>query len=249
MPADGSSASPGSRLSRDCPRSVPTGGYVTERCRKRAESVSQASVAASWLYPRPMPRIARRDGLPDGIAHVTARGNRRADLFLVERDYRRYLELLEEALRRFGVECHAYCLMPNHVHLLLEGTQAAISKALQRAHGLYARWFNTTYRLDGHVFQGRFFAGGIESEPHLLELARYIANNPVRAGLCDGARDWPWSSFATLFKAVLRPLLRTTRWLLSQFGSDACKARAELSAFVAEGTWKPPPPRAPPAIV
>ncbi|HEY7207789.1 MAG TPA: transposase [Gaiellaceae bacterium] len=191
-----------------------------------------------------MPRIPRRDALPDGIAHVTARGNRRADLFLVERDYRRYLELLEDALKRSDVVCHGYCLMPNHVHLLLDGPQPAISKALQRAHGRYAQWFNATYRLDGHVFQGRFFAASVETEPHLLELARYIANNPVRAGLCDDARDWPWSSFAALFARALRPLLRTTRWLVRQFGKDRKKARAELAAFVAEGAWKPPPRRA-----
>jgi REP element-mobilizing transposase RayT len=202
-------------------------------------------IGAMRRYGRCMPRIARRESLPDGLAHVISRGNRRADLFLVERDYRFYLELLDEALRRFGVRCHGYCLMPNHVHLLLDGPAEAISKTMQRANGRYAQWFNREYGQIGHVFQGRFLGIAIESEPHLLELARYIANNPVRAGLCGTGADWPWSSFAATIGAAPRPRFLTTRWLLDQFGRDGETARRELAAFVADRVWKPPPRRPP----
>jgi putative transposase len=187
-----------------------------------------------------MARFARRDSLPDGLAHVISRGNRRGDLFFVERDYRFYLELLGEALTRFGVECHGYCLMPNHVHLLLEGPADAISKAMQRVNGRYAQWFNREYAYVGHVFQGRFIGIPIEDEGYLLELARYIVNNPVRAGLCDTAADWPWSSFAATVGDAPKPRFLTTDWLLEQFGRDGATARRQMIDFVQERVWKPP---------
>ena len=192
-----------------------------------------------------MPRIPRRDSLPDGLAHVISRGNRRADIFFVERDYRFYLELLDEALRRFGVRCHGYCLMPNHVHLLLDGAAEAISKTMQRTNGRYAQWFNHEYGQTGHVFQSRFRGLPVESEEHLLELARYIANNPVRARLCETAADWPWSSYAATIGRTTPPRLLATRWLLEQFGRDRATAQRELAAFVGERVWKPPPRRDP----
>jgi REP element-mobilizing transposase RayT len=196
-----------------------------------------------------VPRIPRRDALPDGLAHVISRGNRRGDLFQVERDYRIYLELLAEALKRFGVKCHGWTLMPNHVHLLLEAPAEAISDALQRANGRYAQWFNHRHGYVGHVFQGRFTGIPVESQSHLLELARYIANNPVRAGLCNTAAEWPWSSFTVALAdpPPLRhdPRLVHTRWLLRQFGRDAATARRRLAAFVADNVWNPPPRRNP----
>jgi putative transposase len=190
-----------------------------------------------------VPRIPRSEQLGDGLAHVISRGNRRQQVFFGERDYRRYLEFLGEALGRYGVRCYAYCLMPNHLHLLLDGSQEAISQAMWRANGRYAQWFNRTYGLTGHVFQGRFCSEPIESEEHLLELARYIVNNPVRAGLVEEASDWPWSSMRAALALVRPPRFLTTRRLLAHFGRDDQTARARLAAFVAEGVWKPPPPR------
>jgi REP element-mobilizing transposase RayT len=183
--------------------------------------------------------------LGEGLAHVISRGNRRQQLFFCERDYRLYLELLEEALARYGVRCYAYCLMPNHVHLLLDGSQEAISQLLWRVNGRYAQWFNRSYGLSGHVFQGRFWSEAIESEQHLLELARYIVNNPVRAGLVADAREWPWSSLRAALALVRAPRFLTTSWLLQQFSPNPDTARTRLAAFVAEGVWKPPKPRTP----
>ena len=176
---------------------------------------------------------------------MISRGNRRADLFFVERDYRFYLELLGEALERFGVECHGYCLMPNHVHLLLDGAADAISKTMQRVNGRYAQWFNREYGYVGHVFQGRFIGIPIEDDGQLLELARYIANNPVRAGICETAAEWPWSSFAATLGDSPTPRFLATEWLLDQFGSDRAAARKALRAFAQERVWKPPPRRSP----
>lgn len=196
-----------------------------------------------------MPRIPRRDALPDGLAHVISRGNRREEIFLAERDYRFYLELLADALLREGVRCHAYCLMPNHVHLLLDGPVEAISRTMQRVNGRYAQWFNRQYGYVGHLFQGRFTGLPVEDQEHLLELARYIANNPVRAGLCKRAADWPWSSFAvTMGTTTARPKFARTSWLLELFGRDERTARRRLDEFVAEGVWKPPPRRGGPRV-
>ena len=192
-----------------------------------------------------MPRIGRSQQLGDGLAHVVSRGNRRQQLYFSERDYRCYLEFVGEALGRYGVRCYAYCLMPNHLHLLLEGGQEAISKVIWRANGRYAQWFNRSYGLSGHVFQGRLWSEPLESQEHLLELARYIVNNPVRAHLVDHAADWPWSSMRATLALVHPPRFLSTRWLLAQFGRDDDSARSRLAAFVADGVWKPPPPRAP----
>jgi putative transposase len=135
--------------------------------------------------------------------------------------------------------------MPNHVHLLLDGTQEAISNVMWRVNGRYAQWFNRTYDLTGHAFQGRFYSEAIESEEHLLELARYIVNNPVRAGIVECASDWPWSSMRAALALARPPRFLSTRWLLAHFCRGADTARTRLAAFVAEGVWKPPPPRAP----
>ena len=207
-----------------------------------ADSRARAGVRRSGRYRRFVPRIPRSQQLGDGLAHIIARGNRRQQIYFVERDYRRYLEFLGEALGRYGVRCYAYCLMPNHVHLLLDGSQEAISQVLWRANGRYAQWFNRTYGSTGHLFQGRFYSEAIESEQHLLELARYIVNNPVRAGLVEAAADWPWSSMRAALAIVRPPRFLTTRWLLNHFGQNDDLARTRLAAFVADGTWKPPPP-------
>jgi hypothetical protein len=133
--------------------------------------------------------------------------------------------------------------MPNHVPLLLDGPAEAVSKTMQRVNSRYAQWFNREYGYNGHVFQGRFLGVAIELEPHLLELARYIANNPVRAGLCETAADWPWSSFAAMLGRAPQQRAVTTRRLLEKFGRDGETARRALTAFVAERVWKPPPRR------
>jgi REP-associated tyrosine transposase len=181
-----------------------------------------------------MPRTPRFE-LPDGLVHVTTRGNRRADIFLEERDYRRYLELCEEAFIQFDVTCHAFCLMPNHVHFAVHAEQEALSNAMHRLSGRYAQWFNRSYLLSGHVHQGRFHAFEVESNLHLLELARYIVLNPVRRGLCAAATDWPWSSYRATAGLAEPPKFLETGWLLGMFGRERASAQARYAAFVADG--------------
>ncbi len=140
-----------------------------------------------------MTRIARIvvPGLPH---HVTQRGNRGERIFFELEDFRLYKDWLAESCRRFGVACWAYCLMPNHAHLILtpdDGAGPAL--ALARAHRLYAGFVNARARQTGHLFQGRFGSVAMD-EDHLMAAARYVALNPVRARLVERAWDWPHSS-------------------------------------------------------
>ncbi len=140
-----------------------------------------------------MARIARYV-VPDLPHHVTQRGNRREPVFFGDDDYRLYRDLLREACDKAGVAVWAYCLMPNHVHLILTPTTAdGLARALGKAHRRYSAYVNARLRVTGHLFQSRFGSVAMD-ERHLMAAARYVALNPVRAGLVERAEDWPWSS-------------------------------------------------------
>jgi putative transposase len=142
-----------------------------------------------------VPRIPRRS-LPDGIFHVTSRGVARALIFRDVLDYVALRSQLREVIRRFGWNVYAYCLMPNHYHLIVEIDREQLSAGMHRLNGLYAQRFNRRHDRVGHVFQNRFAAYVIESDEHLLAAILYLGENPVRAGLCEQAADWPWSAAA-----------------------------------------------------
>jgi putative transposase len=189
-----------------------------------------------------MPRIARRY-LPDGFVHVTQRGNRRHDLFLAERDWCHHLELLEDVIRRYHWRCHAFCLMTNHFHLLLEVEREALSEGMRRLNGLYAQYFNRQYRLDGHVFQGRFKSRPVTADRHLLETVRYILRNPIRAALCEHPADWAWSSYCATLSLPSPAAFFDPRHVLALFGTDDERARERFAEFVSATTM--PAPEAP----
>jgi putative transposase len=140
-----------------------------------------------------MARLARvvAAGVPH---HVTQRGNRRQDVFFGDEDYEVYKELLAEGCRAAGVEVWAYCLMPNHVHLILKPSDAdSLRAALGEAHRRYTRHINFQKKWRGYLWQGRFASFPMD-ETHLLHCARYIETNPLRAKLVRRVRDWRWSS-------------------------------------------------------
>jgi putative transposase len=140
-----------------------------------------------------MARLARviAPGLPH---HVTQRGNRRQPIFLAPGDQEIYRDILAEQVRRRGVEVWAYCLMPNHVHLILTPCdERGLGLAVGEAHRRYTNFVNARGRWSGHLFQNRF-ASVVMDERHLLAAARYVSLNPVRARLAPSACDWPWSS-------------------------------------------------------
>jgi putative transposase len=140
-----------------------------------------------------MARIARFvvPGLPH---HVTQRGNRRETVFFSDADYELYRDLLGQQCRKHGVAVWSYCLMPNHVHLILVPDRAeALGRALGDTHRRYSAVVNARLRVTGHLFQSRY-GSVILDEDHLMAAARYVALNPVRARLVSRAQDWRWSS-------------------------------------------------------
>jgi putative transposase len=140
-----------------------------------------------------MPRLARI--VVPGVAHhVTQRGNRRQDVFFSDADYRTYIDLVSAACGPTGVSCLAWCLMPNHVHLILvPRDEDGLRAALANAHRRYSRLVNSAHGWTGYLFQGRF-ASYPMGACHVMTAIRYVELNPVRAGLIRRAERWPWSS-------------------------------------------------------
>ena len=153
-----------------------------------------------------MPRILR--GLGDNqFYHVINRGNERARIFHKDEDYSAFIRLLAEAATRCPVKLYAYCLMPNHFHLLLSPKHAhELSSWMQWLMTSHVRRYRAHYGGTGHVWQGRYKSFIIKEDPHLITVARYVEGNPVRGGLASSAAAWPWSSHAETIGAVSRSL-------------------------------------------
>ena len=134
--------------------------------------------------------------LPDGIYHVTTRGVARGPIFVDDADRLAFLGLLASVVRLYAWRCHAFCLMTNHYHLIVETSRADLSDGLQRLNGRYAQEFNVRYSRSGHLFGGRFASWLIEEEDHLHAASEYVLGNPVRAGLCSRPEEWRWSGYA-----------------------------------------------------
>jgi len=124
---------------------------------------------------------------------VTTRGAGRQAVFVTDADRLFFLELLRDVRRRFRWQPHAFCLMTNHYHLVLEAPLVALSAGMQRLNGLYAEHFNATYRRWGHLWGDRFALWQVRDERHLAETCSYVRANPVRAGLCESPSEWRWS--------------------------------------------------------
>jgi REP-associated tyrosine transposase len=141
-----------------------------------------------------MPRPTRLQ-IAGGTYHVTSRGNRRQAIYHDDDDRRYFLQLCDRVARRRAWRVHAYCLMTNHFHLLLETPEPNLSTGMHQLNGVYAKQFNERHSWDGHLFDKRFESRLVESESHYMEVLRYVAFNPVRAGLCAHPSEWRWSSF------------------------------------------------------
>lgn len=147
-----------------------------------------------------MPRIARII-VPGYPYHITQRGNCKQTVFKEKIDYSTYLRLLEKYSSEYRLAILAYCLMPNHIHIIaIPQEHNSMSKTFHVTHMKYAQFFNNKYALSGHLWQGRFYSCLLD-ENHFLTATRYVENNPVRAKLSNNAISWPWSSaFAHCYK-------------------------------------------------
>jgi len=180
--------------------------------------------------------MARKPRLffPGAVYHVILRGNAGQDIFYRDKDYLRFYFYVEEGRERFKCLIHAFCLMRNHVHLVLQIGEISISRVLQNLSQRYTGWVNRQKRRTGHLFQGRYKAILIDADRYLLALVRYIHLNPVRAGITRVPEDYRWSSHrAYLAREQLSWL--TTSMVLSQLSTASSVARRKFQAFVLEG--------------
>jgi putative transposase len=190
-----------------------------------------------------MARLARLV-VPDTPYHVTQRGNRRATTFFEDGDFALYRDLLAEAARRAGASVWSYCLMPNHVHVIVVPADPdGLRRTFADTHRRYTGFINARHRWTGHLWQGRFGAVAMD-EGHLLHAARYVALNPVRARLCDRSEQWPWSSARAHFAGADDELV-TVAPLLDRIGDFAAflggeeDQQATRALRMAETTGRP----------
>jgi len=178
---------------------------------------------------------------PGAVYHVTSRGNARQDIVTDDRDRTQWQAVLAHVVERYGWLCHAYCLMENHYHLVIETPQPNLSLGMRQLNGRYTQTYNRRHHRVGHLLQGRFNAILIEKEAHLLELCRYVVLNPVRAKLVPQPRQWSWSSYRATVGESETPAWLTIDWILGQFGQRVGPAQEKYRSFVAEGRGGPRP--------
>ena len=169
------------------------------------------------------------------LYHVTSRGDRRESIYEDDADRELFLDTVGEVIRRFNWVCHAYCLMSNHYHLVIETPDGNLAKGMRQLNGVYTQATNCRYGRVGHLFQGRYKAILVDGDSYLLELTRYVVLNPVRAGMVASPVEWRWSSFRDMLGERTPPDWLATDALLAQFSCDREEAVRRYVQFVAEG--------------
>jgi REP element-mobilizing transposase RayT len=172
--------------------------------------------------------------VPGGLYHVILRGNAGQSIFFAEADIPHLEALLAEGIRRFGHRVHAYCWMPNHIHLLIQVSRIGLPAIVQNLAFRYTRWVNQRQRRRGHLFQGRYQAILVDADRYLLALIRYIHLNPVRAGLVSTPGDYPHSSHRAYLGDHSIPWLHTA-WVLGQVAATISEARRRYRRLIAAG--------------
>jgi REP element-mobilizing transposase RayT len=172
--------------------------------------------------------------IPGGIYHVISRGNGRGRIVWDDADRKMFFRCFGQVVERFSWLCHAYCLMDNHYHLLIETPLPNLPSGMRQLNGLYAQRFNRRHERCGHVFASRYRSILVERESHLMELSRYIVLNPVRAEMCSDPAASHWSSYAATAGLAETPPFLSTDWLLAQFASRRHRAQQMYREYIAE---------------
>ena len=180
---------------------------------------------------------------PGAVYHITSRGNDRKEIFGDDLDREAFLEILYRVSVRYHWLCHAYCLMDNHYHLLIETPDGNLSIGMRQLNGVYTQLFNKGHGRVGHLFQGRFQGIVVQKDSHLLEASRYIVLNPIRAKLVKNPYQWIWSSYSATTGQRSPPPCLTVDWILGQLASERKTAEEIYRKFVragmrAESIWK-----------
>lgn len=157
--------------------------------------------------------------------HITARGNHRNDIFRDEADFEMYLIIMKESLsyyEKYNYELTCYCLMTNHVHLLVKTNEKETADLIRRVHSIYSRYFNKKYNYVGHLWQDRYFAELIEGDKQMLQTSRYIHLNPLRANMVKEAENYKWSSYGMYLGLECEKLIKSQN-ILAYFRKANCR--------------------------
>ncbi len=169
------------------------------------------------------------------VYHITSRGNERKPIFKDEKDQELFLNILGKVSKQYNWYCHAYCLMKNHYHLIIETPEGNLSKGMRQLNGVYTQLFNKRHKRAGHVFQGRYKAILIQKDSHLIETCRYVVLNPVRAKAVKKPEEWKGSSYRGIVGIEKPHSCLTTEWILGQFARRKSLAAKKYREFVEAG--------------
>ena len=170
---------------------------------------------------------------PGAFYHVTSRGNEQKDIFKSDFDREKFLSYLVSASERYGAEIHAYCLMTNHYHMMLETPLGNLSQIMKHINSSYTSYFNIKHKRVGHLLQGRYKAILVQADAYAAELSRYIHLNPVRAGMVKFPEDYRWTSYRFYIEGG-EPSWLTTGFILGYFGTEGPKSRRNYKSYVNE---------------
>ena len=175
-----------------------------------------------------------RIAYPGAWYHVMNRGRRREEIFTGPQDYQLFLEVLKEAAEIFHLHVAAYCLMPNHYHLLIHTPEGNVSRCMRHVNGVYTQRFNRRYKADGQLFRGRYKALLVDADSYLLELLRYIHRNPLQAGLVENLDEYEYSSHKAYISNVAKWSWLHKDYVLSMFSAKKRQAVKAYKEFVAQ---------------
>ncbi len=171
---------------------------------------------------------------PGAVYHVILRGNGKQNIFFEEQDRYRFYLLLQEGIERYRHLVHAFCLMTNHIHLVVQVADIPLSRIMQNLSFRYTRWANWRHDRSGHLFQGRYKSVLVDGDSYLLELVRYVHLNPVRARMVTAPEEYPWTSHRAYCGREVIPWL-TTEPTLSMFSAKRASALRAYVAFIRDG--------------
>lgn len=192
-------------------------------------------VQGSMSMSRPL-----RIEYPGAIYHLTSRGNARSNIYVTDADRIGFLKLLAQTCQRFGWHSYAWCLMGNHYHLVIETSEANLSRGMRHINGVYTQTFNRTHQRVGHLFQGRYKAILVEKDSYLLEVIRYVLLNPVRANMTKTAGQYPWSSYRAMISKATTPDWLERDWVLGHYGNRLSAAQEQFIKFIQDGDNQSP---------
>ena len=171
---------------------------------------------------------------PNAWYHVMNRGRRGEQVFETKTDYERFVDIILEATELFALRVSAYCLMPNHYHLLVQTPDANLSRCMRHINGVYTQRYNREHLLDGQLFRGRYKAIVVAEDRYLLQLVRYIHRNPVRATMVNNAEDYSWSSHKGYLSIANRWNWLHKQVILSMLAKEPEQRQKRYRAFMGE---------------